>query len=355
MWLATRARITGQSHVRNELPCQDFAESQVVGDCMVSIVADGASSAPLSEIGASIAVETVKKYFGNISPKSLLAKSEQVICTEIKQYFDSCLERKIRELTFPTHPLDYATTVAFIAIFEKNDFFCFGVIGDCAVATITNHGEIYTISSSNNSQRPHFISDDSFSIQFGHGKLSNHCGFILTTDGCAKGGLISLKNHFDAEVVTSIFENLPFTQNPEMWLASFISKNIAQFTPDDLSMYIIYPEPTPLLGNGTVRNLSIPTSCPPPIPNFSISVGNLSPKTQKENEALDFSLMMLTISARAEKNATDVSERIELKRKHNTALFFEDCDTVSALLRILGLVLLVIVIMACLGGFHGRL
>ena len=152
MWLATRARITGHSHVRNGLPCQDFAESQVVGDCMVSIVADGASSAPLGEIGASIAVEAIKKYFGKVPPRSLILKSGQVICTEIKKYFDFYLERKIRELTFPTHPLDYAATVAFIAIFEKYDVFCYGVIGDCAVATITNHGEIYTISSFDNNQ-----------------------------------------------------------------------------------------------------------------------------------------------------------------------------------------------------------
>lgn len=356
MWLATRARITGHSHIRNGLPCQDFAESQVVGNCMVSIVADGASSAPLGEIGASIAVETIKKYFGNISPKSLSSKSEQVICTEIKRYFDFYLERKISELTFPTHPSDYAATVAFLAIFEKYDVFCYGVIGDCAVATITNGGKIYTISSSNNNQRPHFISDDSFPIQFGYGKLSDHCGFILTTDGCAKGGLISLKNHFDAEVVAAIFENLPFTQNPEMWLTSFINKNIARFTPDDLSMYIIYPEPTSLLGEQTVRNLSIPVSCSPPIQNFCISVGNLSSKTQKEDDTKDFSLMSPIIGARTEKKETNLNESTELKSKHNTASFFEGWVIGLILFGITGLTaVLAIIFMIWLGGYHGLL
>ena len=230
------------------------------------------------------------------------------------------------------------------------------MIGDCAVATITNHGEIYTISTSDNNQRPHFISDDSFSMQFGHGKLSNHCGFILTTDGCAKGGLISLKNHFDVEVVAAIFENLPFTQNPEMWLASFINKNIARFTPDDLSMYIIYPESTPLLGNRTVKNLSIPVSCSPPIQNLCISVGNLSSKTQKEGEVTDFTLMMPTISAKTEKKETNISERKELKRKPNTVPFLEDWGIGLILLGITGLVVvLAIIFMVCLGGLHGLL
>lgn len=355
MWLATRARITGHSHVRKGLPCQDFAESQVLGDCMVSIVADGASSAPLGEIGASIAVEAIKKYFGKVPPTSLFHMSEQVICSEIKQCFDFYLERKIRELTFPTYPLDYAATVAFIAIYEKYDTFCYGVIGDCAVATITNYGEIYTISSFSNNQRPHFISDNSFSIQFGHGKLSDYGGFILTTDGCAKGGLISLNNHFDAEVVTAIFENLPLTQNPETWLASFINKNIAQFTPDDLSMYIIYPEPTPLLGSRTVRNLSTPVSCPPPIQNFCISIGGLSSKTQKEVGAENFSLMKPTINARTEKKETDASECTESKRAGNAAAPFEDLEIKLVLLGITGFIVLTIILMACLGGFYGLL
>jgi hypothetical protein len=58
MWIVLGAKATGSSHITTNAPCQDEFGYQPIGDDVVAIaVADGAGSAPLSQVGASIAVE----------------------------------------------------------------------------------------------------------------------------------------------------------------------------------------------------------------------------------------------------------------------------------------------------------
>ena len=243
MWQATRARITGHSHEQNMLPCQDFAESQSTEECMVCVVADGASSAPLGEIGASIAVESIKRYFRDTSLCKLDSMTYRELSDDIKHYFNLYLSKKISEAKLSTRLSDYAATIAFIVIYEQFDYYLCGVIGDCVIIYFKTNGQATTIfdeSTLHNTQRPSFITDSSALIHFGEGKLSNYLGFLITTDGCANGGLISFERQCNIDVINSIFKFLPVTQNPEMWLEKFIRKNIARFTGDDLSMYVIY-------------------------------------------------------------------------------------------------------------------
>lgn len=249
MWLATRARVTGSSHVVDMLPCQDFAEKQITDEYMICVVSDGASSAPFGEIGASIAVESIKRYFKDTSVDKLRSMSKQELNGKILNYFRAYLDRKIQEIKFSTNPSDYAATVAFIVICEKDDFYLCGVVGDCAIAKYSLQGIVLTISDTISGKempydiyRPHFITDDLTSIQFSDGRLSECSGFIITTDGCANGGLLSFEKQFDLNIINAIFKSLPVTQNPEIWLEKFICRNIAEFTSDDLSMYVIYSD-----------------------------------------------------------------------------------------------------------------
>jgi serine/threonine protein phosphatase PrpC len=58
MWIAVGAKATGSSHLSTNLPCQDEFGYQPIGNGVVAIaVADGAGSARLSQLGASLAVE----------------------------------------------------------------------------------------------------------------------------------------------------------------------------------------------------------------------------------------------------------------------------------------------------------
>lgn len=245
MWSAVRARITGESHVRKALPCQDFAENQITSNCMVCVVADGASTAPLGEVGASIAVESIMYYFRNTSMEAIRAKDLEKVSQEIQKNYFQFLDSKKSVLCFPTQPSDYAATVGFIAVWESQNYFLCGVVGDCIIGLFGVDGkteELFGVQSINDNQRTPFITEADVSFQFIQDELSKYRGFILSTDGCAKGGVISLDNHFDMCVEQAIFNALPYTQNPEVWLTRFIEKNISVHTSDDLSMYVIYPE-----------------------------------------------------------------------------------------------------------------
>ena len=245
MWAATRTRITGYSHVQESLPCQDYAESQVISGCMLCAVADGASTAPLGEVGASIAVESVKNYFKNTSVAEIESKALEQVSKEIKQDFFRFLNRKMEILPYPTRHIDYATTIAFITLWEEQDYFLCGVIGDCMIGLFPTEGRPAVLSGMDATDRsPHtsFITDPNIPFLIFEGNLSKYRGFVLSTDGCAKGGILSFDGHFDMEVAQILFDYLPKTQNPEIWLSQFIEQNISIFTSDDLSMCVIYPE-----------------------------------------------------------------------------------------------------------------
>ena len=60
MWRFAAAQATGKSHLKSGLPCQDrFACIVLPHDAFVAIIADGAGSAAMGELGAEIAVNTV--------------------------------------------------------------------------------------------------------------------------------------------------------------------------------------------------------------------------------------------------------------------------------------------------------
>jgi hypothetical protein len=63
MWRFAAARATGSSHLRADIPCQDyFACIALPGGALVAAIADGAGSAAMAEQGAQIAVDTVATY-----------------------------------------------------------------------------------------------------------------------------------------------------------------------------------------------------------------------------------------------------------------------------------------------------
>jgi hypothetical protein len=58
MWRFAKAQVTGSSHVKTGLPCQDRLRCVVLAtDTLIAAVADGAGSATLADCGAEIAVE----------------------------------------------------------------------------------------------------------------------------------------------------------------------------------------------------------------------------------------------------------------------------------------------------------
>jgi hypothetical protein len=56
-WRSLSRSVIGTRHQRNFLPCQDAGSYRVLGDLVVGAIADGAGSAPHSELGATLAVQ----------------------------------------------------------------------------------------------------------------------------------------------------------------------------------------------------------------------------------------------------------------------------------------------------------
>ncbi len=57
-WKVSRASVTGTSHRRSGLPCQDSSSYGVSGEVLIAAVADGAGSAAMSDVGSALAAET---------------------------------------------------------------------------------------------------------------------------------------------------------------------------------------------------------------------------------------------------------------------------------------------------------
>ena len=65
-WRAIARCATGTSHLKQQMPCQDYGGCKILNNVIVGAVADGAGSAKYADIGANLAVETVLQYLAGV-------------------------------------------------------------------------------------------------------------------------------------------------------------------------------------------------------------------------------------------------------------------------------------------------
>ncbi len=65
-WRAIARSSVGTSHIKQQMPCQDYGNYKVLNNVIVGAVADGAGSAKYAEIGAKLAVEKALAYLTGI-------------------------------------------------------------------------------------------------------------------------------------------------------------------------------------------------------------------------------------------------------------------------------------------------
>ncbi len=65
-WKAIARSTVGTSHLKQQLPCQDYGGCKILNHVIVGAVADGAGSAKYADIGANLAVETVLQYLAGV-------------------------------------------------------------------------------------------------------------------------------------------------------------------------------------------------------------------------------------------------------------------------------------------------
>jgi len=65
-WKAIARSATGTSHHKQQLPCQDYSDYQILNEVIIGSVADGAGSAKHAQVGAKLAVKTVLEYLTGV-------------------------------------------------------------------------------------------------------------------------------------------------------------------------------------------------------------------------------------------------------------------------------------------------
>lgn len=65
-WRSLSRSAIGTRHQRNNLPCQDAGGYRSFGEVVIGAIADGAGSAPHSDIGATLAVKGTLDYLSNL-------------------------------------------------------------------------------------------------------------------------------------------------------------------------------------------------------------------------------------------------------------------------------------------------
>lgn len=93
-WKAIARSTVGTSHIKQQLPCQDYGGCKILNNVIIGAVADGAGSAKYADIGAKIAVETVlediaeeqwlqkRKYFWETAPQPLSEEAARKLFTK---------------------------------------------------------------------------------------------------------------------------------------------------------------------------------------------------------------------------------------------------------------------------------
>lgn len=112
-WRAIARYAPGTSHLKLNMPCQDYGDYRIFNDVIVGAVADGAGSAKYSDIGAKLAVETVIKYLslidGYLRKRKLWWQSfwPPLSKKEATNLFKSALKKAIEALEEQAKSKDY--------------------------------------------------------------------------------------------------------------------------------------------------------------------------------------------------------------------------------------------------------
>lgn len=244
-WQAAGISVQGISHLKNRVPCQDaHIWRKVSGEAIVLAVADGAGSAPLSQVGAAraavAAVDWVDELLKEAWPankaewRQLLAASLQTAHESVRA---SAERRKVPARELATTLIVAVATPGLAAAIQ---------VGDGACVVVSDTGEVIALTAPHHSEFVNetifFTSPDYLDVaQFGlcARRIS---GIAALSDGLQ---LLALKMP-EAEPHAAFFRPLlrlvadaPNTQAAEDALRAFLrSERITQRADDDLTLVL---------------------------------------------------------------------------------------------------------------------
>ena len=255
MWRAVGTYVQGTSHIKFDIPCQDYCsyERVVIGStpALVVAIADGAGSAPLSQVGSREAVEHLLRVIpGSLS--SILEASEKLArhwLHDTREHLDELAAQEGCDLR------DLGCTILVAILGEFASFFA--QIGDGAWI-IERDGEYLAATWPSGGE---YVNETTF-LTSSNWAESIKCEFIAGRISAAAGftdGLQRLALRFDSQSVYAPFFDPLFTvlrdTDDETTLISpliqFLSSDrVADRTDDDKTLVLACRNDTLLLNDG---------------------------------------------------------------------------------------------------------
>lgn len=209
----------GKSHKQKNVLCQDRCGHCITPNgWIVAVVADGVSESPLSDIGATIAVDSCLEYFSEFKYSPYLdATGIQLI---IRDSFNYAL-RRIKERENPDNFIPFARiTTLHVLLYGEKIGLHWGQAGDGALIIRNPQGNWKRVSSpmkndeDNNS--PIVLQDGAAAWKFGSLDVNSLDSILLTTDGVADViGTDPADRNMSSTVVDYLMSPLGFPQDSE--------------------------------------------------------------------------------------------------------------------------------------------
>lgn len=177
----------GESHIKNEIPCQDRSEFRWVNDkILITAIADGVGSCPLSDYGAETAVKSgldfLEQYFQIETKKSdfvfdVPAQMKAALSGAMQCAYDA-VEKRAEELEVSQYTMQSTLT---ITIYDGITLY-FGHAGDDGVVALNKEG-IYAMVTSRIKGEEASSVYPLQSKQWFYGKVNDTVAFVMATDG----------------------------------------------------------------------------------------------------------------------------------------------------------------------------
>lgn len=130
--------ICGQSHKKNNKPCQDAHKIERINDnIVIAAIADGVGSAEFSEFGAQLAVETVVEHCS-----SRIAESNKIDL--IRDAYSIAMEKIKSKAVDEGNPVHAYDTTLSMVIYSDNHVW-YGHSGDGGIIGLSTNGEYLSI------------------------------------------------------------------------------------------------------------------------------------------------------------------------------------------------------------------
>lgn len=185
VWKVIKAEMTGTSHKKNGTPCQDVTNKFVTENSCTIVLADGAGSASLSELGAESSCKSIIRMFhhdfdGLFEMDSLQLKTKIIHSIRTRVGIKAKKYNKDKQ--------EFASTLLFVSI--KNNNFIAGHIGDGIIGAIDAKGAVVMLSEPETGEfanSTYFTTSENYRchLRLYRGKIENFNSFFLMSDGAA--------------------------------------------------------------------------------------------------------------------------------------------------------------------------